>query len=229
MNITSVDASEINLGFLSDRVVQLSKAQRGTIFVIDDVTRELFFVIDTPAGKVEMRMPLTANSMAGAAILNNELINIPDCYQDDRFDPTMDKRTGFKTMQMLCVPVAASDGEPIGAIQIINTENGMAFTAADVEILRNFRVYVQIAILNKKASTAAEHAMQLAKQAISVTTNMSWTQAPEDSAPARPLSCLSLTMRSSPSPNLRLTDGQGGALKGARLIPGLEPKPTRNP
>ena len=180
LNIMSVDASEINLGFLSDRVVALSKAARGTIFVIDDVTHELYFMINTPGGKLEIRMPLTAKSMAGAAILNNELINIPDCYQDDRFDPTMDKRTGFKTRQMLCVPVTALDGQPIGCIQVINTHHGMSFTDADVELLRTFRVYVQIAMLNSKATTAAEHAIQLAKQAITIGTNLSWTHRPED-------------------------------------------------
>ena len=118
--------------------------------------RELYFTIDTPGGKSEIRMPLTPKSMAGAAILNNELINIPDCYQDDRFDPAMDKKTGFKTTQMLCVPVTASNGEPIGAIQIINTENGMSFTDADVDLLRVFRVYVQIAIMNKKGLMVSE-------------------------------------------------------------------------
>ena len=112
-------------------------------------------MVDTPGGKVEIRMPLTTSSMAGASILNNELINIPDCYQDARFDPTMDKRTGFKTTQMLCVPVIDSArGKPIGAIQIINTHHGMSFTDADKEILQTFRVYLQIAILNKKVEAS---------------------------------------------------------------------------
>jgi len=157
LDIMSVDASAIDLGFLSEKVVQLTKAARGAIFVIDECTvpgapyeHELYFVIDTPVGKKEIRMPLTGKSMAGAAILDNELINIPDCYQDDRFDPTMDKKTGFHTTQMLCVPVAASTGEVIGAIQVINTQNNMSFTDGDVELLRVFRVYVQIAIMNKK-------------------------------------------------------------------------------
>lgn len=156
--------------------MELSKAKRGTIYVLDDQTRDLYFIIDTPDGKKQIRMPLTGSSMAGAAILNNQLINIPDCYKDSRFDPTMDKRTGFHTTQMLCVPVTVSDGQPIGAIQIINTDNGMSFTDADVELLRNFQLFVQIAILNDKAQAASEHAQQLAKHAISAATKMSWTE-----------------------------------------------------
>ena len=143
MESMAEDMGAITLGFLSDRVVQLTKSQRGTIFVIDDLTQELYFMIDTPQGKKEIRMPLTPKSMAGASILSNELINIADCYQDERFDPSMDKRTGFHTTQMLCVPIIASGG-PIGAIQLINTETGMSFTSADVELMRKFSVYVQV-------------------------------------------------------------------------------------
>jgi len=155
MNIMSVDASAINIGFLTEQAVALTRSARGAIFVIADAKDadskpSLYFVIDTPDGKKEITMPLTPSSMAGAAICNNELINIPDCYSDERFDPSMDRKTGFKTTQMLCVPVAAANGEVIGAIQIINTWNGMSFTDADVDMLRGFRVYVQIAIMNKK-------------------------------------------------------------------------------
>ena len=46
------------LGFLSDRVKEILKAQRATIFVIDDVTQEMFFIIDTPSGKTEAPIPL---------------------------------------------------------------------------------------------------------------------------------------------------------------------------
>ena len=48
-------------------------------------------------------------------------------YTDSRFDPSIDKRTGFRTNQMLCVPVTNYSGKAIGAIQIINTHHGMAF------------------------------------------------------------------------------------------------------
>ena len=69
--------SEIDLGFLSDQVVALSYAERGAIFIVDHVERRLYFMVDTPAGKQEIRIPLASTSIAGAAILNNELINIP--------------------------------------------------------------------------------------------------------------------------------------------------------
>jgi len=155
LQIMTVDANDISLGFLSDKVVELSVAQRGTIFVIDG--DQLYFMVDIPTGeKIEIRIPLTRKSLAGAAILDNEIINIPDCYADDRFDPAMDKKTGFHTAQMLCVPIDNAKGEVIGAIQIINTEHGTSWVKKDVELLHAFKVYIQLAILNKKKAGGLE-------------------------------------------------------------------------
>jgi len=148
LKIMAMDASQISIGFLSDKVVELSKAQRGTIFIVDG--EELYFMVDTPSGgKEEIRIPLSSNSMAGTAIISGNIINIPDCYQDDRFDPAIDRKTGFKTTQMLCVPVSDTKGKPIGAIQVINTQYGMSFTHHEVELLEAFRVYIQVAVANK--------------------------------------------------------------------------------
>ena len=79
--ILDVDASNIDLAFLGDRVVELVKAERGTIFILDeneDGTRFLYFIIDTPNGKKEMTIPYGAKSMAGASMIYNEIINIED-------------------------------------------------------------------------------------------------------------------------------------------------------
>jgi len=181
LSIMAVDASDIKLDFLSPKVVELTCSKRGAIFVVDDEAHELYFMVDTKCGgKKQIRMPLSDKSMAGACILSNELINIPDCYQDDRFNPTMDRQTGFRTTQMLCVPVTDASRKPIGAIQVINTDHGMAFTQRDVNMLQRFRVYVQIAILNQQAEQSSSHAAELAKQAISITTSLSWSHSAKD-------------------------------------------------
>jgi len=180
LNIASVDVNEIQLSFLSDRAVGVARAQRGTIFVVDEKTHELYFMVDTDDGKKEVRMPLTRTSLAGAAILNNELINIPDCYEDARFNPAMDKKTGFRTKQMLCCPIVATDGKPIGAIQVINTDHGRPFCNEDAATLQRLRLYVQICILNQKAAETTRHVSRLSEQAMSVSTSLSWCQTPSE-------------------------------------------------
>lgn len=83
-DIMNVDASRIDLAFLSDKLVDLSQAERGTIFVLEenDVGEpELYMIADTEYGKQEARIPYTSTSIAGAAMQNNEIINIPgECH-----------------------------------------------------------------------------------------------------------------------------------------------------
>ena len=150
LSIMSIAASAIDLGFLSDRVVQLTQAQQATVFVVESRNdhpeqKTLSFV----QGKQETQMPLTDSSMAGAVILANDLINIADCSQDDRFSYES-RQVGLQAKQMLCVPVVALSGETIGAIQLINTETGIAFADKDIEMIRELRGYIEIAIINKQ-------------------------------------------------------------------------------
>ena len=59
-------------------------------------------------------------SIVGESVKSGEIINIEDAYQDSRFDPEIDKKTGFHTQSVLVVPVRDDDGNIIGAIQMIN-------------------------------------------------------------------------------------------------------------
>ena len=83
-----------------------------------------------------IRLPI--RGLAGAVLTLNDTLNIPDAYTDDRFDTTMDKRTGYRTHQVLGVPVRNPvTGEAVGVLQVNNrtdVEEG-AFTEAHVAIL----------------------------------------------------------------------------------------------
>ena len=56
---------------------------------------------------------------------------------------------GFKSRQILCVPVSDESDSVIGAIQIINTHDGLPFGSLEFDLLRAFRPFVQMAILSK--------------------------------------------------------------------------------
>ena len=63
--------------------------------MIDEVNKQLIFVVDTDKGeKNEMRIPLNQSSIAGAAVLTNTIINLKDCYKDERFNRDVDLHTG---------------------------------------------------------------------------------------------------------------------------------------
>ena len=61
--------------------------------------------------------------VAGAVVTEGQSINIPDAYKDDRFNPKVDKETGYKTRSILAFPIRSDDGEVIGCIQMINKQN----------------------------------------------------------------------------------------------------------
>jgi len=164
-----MDLRLFTMSLLSSKLVSLSGAARGTVFCVDEVKEELFFFIDTADGKkLEIRIPLTPKSIAGFSILNKATINIPDCYRDSRFDPSTDKKSGFKTTQMLCVPLSNHDGKVIGAIQLINSRSGMSFDANDEKLIEAFGVYVQAALENLRNKGAVECAHKQVSSGVSI-------------------------------------------------------------
>src|SRR2546428_6080129 len=71
-----------------------------------------------------MALPM-GQGLAGQAAMTGETINVPDAYADARFDRNVDLRTGFRTLNMLVVPVWGGDGGTVvGVIQALNKRNG---------------------------------------------------------------------------------------------------------
>ena len=65
------------------------------------------------------------SGIVGASIRNNEIILINDPYGDSRFNPEVDRKTGYKTRSILCIPVTNTQGKVIGAFQAINKMSEM--------------------------------------------------------------------------------------------------------
>lgn len=104
--------------------------ERASVFRLDRVAGELLTVVahgDEGDGEPLIRMPADAG-LAGAAILSGAMLNVPDAYSDERFNPTFDEQTGFTTRSVLCVPLTDQQGELIGVAQVLNHHHG-AFPA----------------------------------------------------------------------------------------------------
>jgi len=78
----------------------------------------------------EIRIPL-GSGIAGAVAQNGQAINIPDAYADDRFNPAVDKQTGYRTRSILCLPVKNHQGEVFAVAQLLNRKDGQPFDQAD--------------------------------------------------------------------------------------------------
>jgi len=151
-NVVSEITAEIDLGALLQKVMseatRMLNAERATLFLSDEKTNELFSKVGLGLAATEIRLPNHLR-IAGAVFTSRETINIPYAYADLRFNPTFDKKTGFFTRSILCVPVINKDGKIIGVTQVLNKRSG-PFTAEDESRLKAFTAQVSIALENAK-------------------------------------------------------------------------------
>lgn len=97
------------------------KVDRVGLFVLSEDKRSMVLKVSERSKGV--RLPV--RGLAGAVLLTNTAINIPDAYKDNRFDATMDRRTGYRTRQILGVPLRHPlTGEAIGLLQVNNRLDG---------------------------------------------------------------------------------------------------------
>ena len=95
----------------------LVNAERLSFWYHDKERKSYWTLIASNVERIEVP---EGQGIVGASIENNETLLINEPYQDKRFNPEVDKKTGFLTKAILCMPVLNSCGEVIGAFQAIN-------------------------------------------------------------------------------------------------------------
>jgi adenylate cyclase len=144
--------ADIDLGTMLTRVVteaaHMLGADRATLFLNDEKRGELFSRVAMGDTMGEIRMPNDAG-IAGAVFTTGQAINIPHAYADLRFNPSFDKRTGYFTRSILCVPIVNKKGRMIGVTQVLNKEGG-PFTSEDEKRLKVFTAQLAISLENAK-------------------------------------------------------------------------------
>ncbi|MBK6907316.1 MAG: GAF domain-containing protein [Rhodocyclaceae bacterium] len=152
IDVVSEVTADIKLGSLLQRVMgeatRLLNAERSTLFLNDDKTNELWSEVGQGLESVQIRLP-NHLGIAGAVFSTGKAINIPYAYADLRFNPAFDKKTGFFTRSILCVPIVNKHGKTIGVTQVLNRRGG-PFTSDDESRLRAFTAQISIALENAK-------------------------------------------------------------------------------
>jgi adenylate cyclase len=150
--ITEAIATELHLDKLLARILkaatQLLNAERSTLFIYDPSKDELWSQVAEGMGKEQIRIPASAG-IAGAAFTTGEVVNVPRAYADPRFNPEVDRVSGFRTRNMLNVPIVDRSGERLGVIQVLNKRGG-SFTQGDIRRLKAFSADIAIAIQNAR-------------------------------------------------------------------------------
>jgi DNA-binding NtrC family response regulator len=111
------------------RVARAIGAERATLWVVDGATGELRARLADALDPDDLRLPV-GRGVAGAVAATGAPILIADAARDPRWDPAIDRRTGFTTRSMLCVPVRGPDGALRGVLQTLN-HTGAGFTGRE--------------------------------------------------------------------------------------------------
>lgn len=141
------------LALIMQEINTLMNADRSTLYVADHERQEIWSKIALKAEVKEIRQQF-GKGISGVVAATGQTINIPDAYNDERFDPSTDKRTGYRTRSILCMPVwePLSQGEQrqiIGVVQLLNKADGH-FTAEDEALLEALASQVAISIANAR-------------------------------------------------------------------------------
>lgn len=119
-------------------------AERGTLFLNDPITDELYSRFAQGNFQREIRI-LNTSGIAGHVFQSGQGAIIDDAYGDDRFNRTVDEQTGFKTRNILCAPVRTVKEELIGVIQVLNKKEG-EFTTEDLSLLEAMTTQAAVAL-----------------------------------------------------------------------------------
>lgn len=138
-----------------------------------DCERATAFLRDVRTGKLHARQMSGSHhveivlekgvGVAGYVAEQGESVLINDVNADPRFDPSTDRRTGFITRNMLCVPLRNPEGELMGSLQAINRRGG-EFSEIELSYLESFAALAAVAVEREQLAQEAFRAQLLATE-----------------------------------------------------------------
>ncbi|XP_034100557.1 dual 3',5'-cyclic-AMP and -GMP phosphodiesterase 11 isoform X2 [Drosophila albomicans] len=159
--------NELEVRTLCHKILQnvsiLLNADRGSLFLVQGrcngadglkkcLVSKLFDVcprstVEEMEQQEEVRVAW-GTGIAGHVAESGEPVNIPDAYQDERFNCEIDSLTGYRTKALLCMPIKDSGGDVIGVAQVINKMNGECFSEIDEKVFASYLQFCGIGLRN---------------------------------------------------------------------------------
>ena len=150
--------SSLDLGELLQIILTCARegvrADRGTVFLLSKDGKELWSRVLAGDNALEIHLPV-GKGIAGAVGATGETIRIADAYDDPRFDRSWDKKSGFRTKQILCAPIRSREGVVVGVFQLLNKLSDKPFGQEDEDFLEALSVPVALAVENARLHLAS--------------------------------------------------------------------------
>ena len=151
---------------VSKDICTLFNADRLTIYVVGEDNASLISKVKTGLNSFkDLKLPIAEQSVAGYAAMHKKLLNIKDVYDAQelaaysphlRFLQEVDKRTGYRTKQMLVAPILDASGDLVGVIQVINNKAGAPFAAMVEEGVQELAQTMAVALRQRQQSTSVK-------------------------------------------------------------------------
>jgi Nif-specific regulatory protein len=129
--------SERDLGALLDLIAReatsLLDCDRASIFLLDRERNELWSKV--ALGSDEILRFDARRGIAGTCALTGSVINVNDAYSDPRFYGAIDDRTGYRTHNLLAVPMRNQRGDTVGAFEALNKRSGVFSSRDEASLL----------------------------------------------------------------------------------------------
>ncbi|MDO9280320.1 MAG: GAF domain-containing protein, partial [Pseudomonadota bacterium] len=143
-------AAPMDLKSLLNLVIEAGRevlgAERGAVLLYDARERELYSKVAT--GHEDIRVTIDSG-IAGACARSRKTINVQDVDADPRFNPQVDRATGFRTRCLVAVPLIGLDEELVGVMQLLNPARGY-FDAGDENIAEVLASHAAVALQRER-------------------------------------------------------------------------------
>jgi phosphoserine phosphatase len=146
-------------------------ADRASVFLFDARRNQLFS--KATSSRDEIRFDAD-KGIAGECLKNRRIIRVDDCYRDPRFNPEVDRATGYRSESLLAIPLVGMEEEAVGVMQLLNSVRGRfddydehladlfaGFAALAIQRARNLEDRLRTAKLENDLSLAREIQLNL--------------------------------------------------------------------
>ena len=144
---SSLDLNQL-IQTIMGKAAELLNADRSTLFLIDKESNELWSSVLSGGDTKEIRFP-SHLGIAGHVATHGITLNIPDAYEYPEFNRDIDRKTGYRTKTILCMPIRGMDNQVIGVTQVINKANA-AFDRNDEDLLGAFSAQAAVSLENSQ-------------------------------------------------------------------------------
>lgn len=152
------------LDLIAREATRLLDCDRSSIFLWDRERDELEARPALGVDNGSLRIP-AKGGIVGETLKTGEAIIVDDAYEDPRFNQDVDRQSGYRTRNLICVPLLDADREIVGAFEGINRNHGLQFNDADVECLQQLGTQAAVAVQNlRELSLLNRSRDQLAEQ-----------------------------------------------------------------